>query len=115
MAISAVDLALWDLKGKLLQRPVYELLGGKQKDKLFCYATGFDLEWYLELGFRAVKLPMPYGPIDGIEGLKKTEEMVVAARETIGDAVELALDCWLALNVKHAVRLGEALKLYNLE
>jgi L-rhamnonate dehydratase len=39
-AISAIDLALWDLKGKLLDRPVYSLLGGAQKDRIFCYATG---------------------------------------------------------------------------
>ena len=80
-AISAVDLALWDLKGKILDRPVYELLGGPQKEKIFCYATGFDSAWYLELGFRAMKLPMPYGPADGIEGLRKAEEMVAMVRE----------------------------------
>ena len=115
MAISAVDLALWDLKGKVLQRPVYELLGGKQKDKIFCYATGFDLEWYLELGFKAVKLPMPYSPLDGIEGLKKAEEMVAQSRTIIGDEIELALDCWMALDVEYAVRLAEVLKPYRLK
>ena len=56
-AISAVDLALWDLKGKVLGRPVYELLGGPQKEKIFCYATGFEAAWYMELGFQAMKLP----------------------------------------------------------
>ena len=113
-AISAVDLALWDLKGKLLQRPVYELLGGPQKDKIFCYATGFDIEWYLELGFGAVKLPMPYGPEDGIDGLHKAEEMVANTREKIGDEVELMLDCWMALDVEYTVRLAEVLKPYRL-
>ena len=45
-AISALDLALWDLKGKLLGQPVYSLLGGPQKERLFCYATGNDVDWY---------------------------------------------------------------------
>jgi L-rhamnonate dehydratase len=72
-AISAVDLALWDLKGKLLQRPVYELLGGPQKDKIFCYATGFDTAWYMELGFKATKIFTPYGPEEGLDGLNKNE------------------------------------------
>ena len=67
-AISAVDCALWDLKGKLLGRPVYELLGGPQKERIFCYATGYNHEWYMELGFKAVKLPAPYGPEQGLEG-----------------------------------------------
>ena len=113
-AISAVELALWDLKGKLLQRPVYELLGGPQKEKIFCYATGFDLEWYLELGFGAVKLPMPYSPQDGIDGLYKAEEMVAGAREKIGNEVELMLDCWMALDVEYMVRLAEILTPYRL-
>jgi len=69
-AISAVDAALWDLKGKVLKRPVYELLGGPQKERIFCYATGFEAARDMELGFRAVKLPFPYGPADGEEGLR---------------------------------------------
>jgi len=70
-AISAVDLALWDLKGKLLGQPVYALLGGPAHDALFCYATGNDTDWYLELGFQANKLACPYGPADGLRGLEE--------------------------------------------
>ena len=113
-AISAVDLALWDLKGKILDRPVYELLGGPQKEKVFCYATGFDSAWYMELGFRAMKLPLPYGPADGLEGLNKAEEMVAAVRAQIGPNVDLMLDCWMALDVDYAVRLAETLRPYRL-
>ena len=114
-AISAVDLALWDLKGKLLKRPVFELLGGPQKDRIFCYATGFDTEWYLELGFRATKLFTPWGPDDGAEGLGKNEEMVARTRELVGDGVELMLDCWMAPDAEYAVRLAERLRPYRLK
>ena len=47
-AISAVDTALWDLKGKLLGRPVYELLGGPQKERIPCYASTTDLSYGVE-------------------------------------------------------------------
>jgi L-rhamnonate dehydratase len=75
-AISAIDLGIWDARGRLLQQPVYELLGGAQKERIFCYATGNDVDWYLELGFQAFKLACPYGPADGIDGLRRNEEMV---------------------------------------
>ncbi len=61
-AVSAIDLALWDARGKLLGQPVYKLLGGPQKERLFCYATGNDVDWYLELGFQAIKLACPLWP-----------------------------------------------------
>ena len=70
-AVSAVDLALWDARGKLLEKPVYALLGGPQKERMFCYATGNDVDWYLELGFQAFKLACPYGPADGLDGIKR--------------------------------------------
>jgi L-rhamnonate dehydratase len=114
-AISAVDLALWDLKGKLLQQPVYQLIGGPQKEKLFCYSTGNDVDWYRELGFRAFKLACPYGPADGHDGVKKNEAFVAAARETIGDDCELMLDCWMAFDVEYTVRLAETLRPYRLK
>jgi L-rhamnonate dehydratase len=58
-AISAVDLALWDLKGKLLGVPVYELAGGPAREDIFCYATGNDTDWHMELGFKGTKLACP--------------------------------------------------------
>lgn len=113
-AVSAVDLALWDLKGKLLGRPVYSLLGGPARDRQFCYATGNDVDWYQELGYRAFKLACPYGPADGLEGLARTEELVARTREQIGDDCELMLDCWMAFDVEYTLRLAERLRPYRL-
>jgi L-rhamnonate dehydratase len=114
-AISAVDVALWDLKGKLFDVPVYSLLGGPAREKIFCYCTGNDVDWYKELGFKAFKLACPYGPADGWEGIQMNEEFVAQARETIGDEAELMLDCWMAFDVEYTVRLAEVLKPYRLK
>jgi L-rhamnonate dehydratase len=114
-AISAVDVALWDLKGKLLEEPVYRLLGGPVREKIHCYATGNDVDWYKELGFRAFKLACPYGPADGWEGIRKNEEFVAQARQIIGDEAELMLDCWMAFNVDYTVQLAEVLHPYRLK
>lgn len=114
-AISAIDCALWDLKGKVLQRPVYELLGGPQKEKIFCYATGFDNAWYVEQGFKATKIFTPYGLEDGLEGLYKNVELVAQTRAAVGDKVELMLDCWLSMDEEYVVRLAELLRPYKLK
>jgi L-rhamnonate dehydratase len=114
-AVSAIDLALWDLRGKLLEKPVYSLLGGAQKDRIFCYATGNDVDWYQELGFRAFKLACPYGPADGLDGIRKNEEFIAKTRAMIGDDCELMLDCWMAFDVEYTVRLAEALRPYRLK
>lgn len=114
-AVSAVDLALWDAKAKVLGQPVYSLLGGPQKDKLFCYVTGNDTDWYEELGFKAYKLACPYGPADGLEGLDKNEAFVATVRDQIGDNCELMLDCWMAFDVEYTVRLAERLRPYRLK
>jgi len=115
VAISSVDLALWDLAGKLQDRPVYELIGGPARDRIFVYATGNDVDWYRELGFRAFKLACPYGPADGLEGMEKNEERVARARELVGDAAELMLDCYMAFDVEYTVRLAERLRPYRLK
>ena len=113
-AISAVDLALWDLKGKLLRAPVYEIAGGPTRDTIECYATGNDTDWHLELGFPATKLACPHGAHDGLDGLARNEELVARTRELVGPNVEIMLDCWLALDLEYAVRLAERLRPYDL-
>ena len=113
--ISGIDLALWDLKGKVLKLPVYELAGGAARDKQFCYATGNDTDWHMELGFKATKLACPYGTADGLEALDKNEAFVGKARELIGPHVELMLDCWMAFDVEFAVRLAHRLRPFNLK
>ena len=122
-AISAVDNAIWDLKGKLIGQPVYELLGGPVKDQIFCYAsntmlkykTSDYIDWFMELGFKAVKVFLRYGPEDGISGLNKNIEIVQRTREQIGSDVELAVDAWMSLNVEYSVRVSEALRPYNIK
>ena len=122
-AISAVDNALWDLKGKILGRPVYELLGGPQKDRIFCYASATDagyglensIEWFLELGFRAVKVFLQYGPDDGLDGLRKNEDIVAGAREQVGGEVELMVDAWTSPDAEYAIRLAGMLEPYRIK
>eukprot|EP00662_Eupelagonemidae_sp_cell21_P008935 gene8935-50187_t len=70
-ALSAVDLALWDALGKLRGEPVYQLLGGKTKDRLPIYATTARPDLAKEMGFVQAKFPLPYGPGDGDAGMRK--------------------------------------------
>ena len=122
-AISAVDNAIWDLKGKLMGYPVYELLGGPVKKKIPCYASNTNLSypnknnisWFLELGFKAVKVFLRHGPEEGIAGLRKNEELVAETRELIGPDIELAVDSWMSLNTEYAVRLVETLRKYHIK
>jgi L-rhamnonate dehydratase len=113
-AISAIDLALWDLKGKALKAPVWSLIGGPARPHIDCYATGNDSDWHMELGFRATKLACPHGPADGLDGLSRNEELVARTRELIGPDVELMLDCWMAFDLEFSVRLAERLRPYAL-
>ncbi len=122
-AISAVDIAMWDLKGKLLGRPVYELLGGPVKESIPCYASATDLSygtensiaWFLELGFKAVKIFLTWGPEDGVAGIRQSEELVARVRQMIGPDVELMVDSWMSLNVEYIVRLMDALRPYRVK
>ena len=114
-AISAVDLALWDLKGKLLGRPIYEILGGSITEKIPLYASSNNTEWLKELGFKNFKRFISWGPRDQLSGINKVEKEIADARDLIGYESELMLDCWLSMDIETTVRVSEQLKPYKLK
>lgn len=73
-AISAVDLAIWDLLGKLRGEPVWALLGGTTKERLPVYSTTARPDLAKKFGFCASKIPCPYGPADGEPGFRANVE-----------------------------------------
>lgn len=108
-AISAVDLALWDLLGKLRKEPVYMLLGGATKPFLPMYTTTSKPGVGKDLGFVACKVPCPFGPADGAEGFKKNVKYLKQCREEVGDDFPLMLDCYMALSVPYSITLARRL------
>jgi len=114
VAQNGIDLALWDLKGKLLDQPVYHLLGGPCRDKMRCYATGDDLDWAIELGFTAFKITNPVHYDSGTEGLNRLEEKVAQARETVGKDADLMINPVMSYNVDFAIQAAERLRPYRL-
>ena len=113
-AISAVDLALWDLKGKLVGQPVYDLIGGPARERTRCYGTGNDIDDLQERGFDAFKLACPTSPGAGKAGLDLIEELVAGTRRRLGDDADLMLDCWAVLDVAYSIEIGERLQPYGL-
>lgn len=114
-AISAVDLALYDLLGKIRQEPVYALLGGPVRDELTMYATGARPDVAKKLGFIGGKMPLHHGPAEGEEGLRKNLEMIRDMREKVGDDFWLMLDCWMSLDLEYATRLAHGAAEYSLK
>jgi L-rhamnonate dehydratase len=106
--ISVVDLALWDLIGKIREEPVYKLIGGRTKDEITFYCTGPRPEAARRLGFWGGKVPLPHGPGDGIEGLRANVAFLKAHRETVGPDYPLMVDCYMALDVPYAIELATA-------
>jgi L-alanine-DL-glutamate epimerase-like enolase superfamily enzyme len=111
-AISAVDIALWDIRGKALDQPVWALLGGRSADRLPAYASGgwadaagigAQLQSYIDAGgFRAVK--MRVGSMDDRPHV--SAERVRAARKALGPDVELMVDAHGTYTVAEAKRFA---------
>jgi L-rhamnonate dehydratase len=114
-AISCVDLALWDLLGKLRQEPVYHLLGGAVRDELIFYATGPRPDLAQQMGFIGGKMPLHHGPAEGEEGMRKNLALLAEMRGRTGDDFWLMYDCWMSLDLNYAVKLAHAAAEYGLK
>jgi L-rhamnonate dehydratase len=114
-ALSGVDLALWDLIGRLRQEPVYRMLGGAVRDELVFYATGSRPDLARDMGFVGGKLPLHHGPAEGEEGLEKNIALLADMRARVGDGFWLMYDCWMALDLEYAVRLAGRAQEYGLK
>ena len=108
MAISAVDLALWDLIGKVRSEPVYNLIGGLAREEITFYCTGPDPVAIKSLGFWGAKVPLPHSHFEGEEGLHKNVAWLAAHRAAVGPDFPLMVDCYMSLTVDYAIRLAEA-------
>lgn len=117
-AIAAIDVALWDLLGKVTGKPLYMLLGG-WREQIPCYYPGFwrsnptselgaEAETYRKQGFKAVKMRL------GGEGRLEAEiERVRVVREALGENIDLMVDANQAWSPDTALWMGERLKEYN--
>ncbi len=114
-AISCVDLALWDLLGKLRDLPVYRMIGSAVRDEIRFYATGARPDLAQQLGFIGGKLPLHHGPAEGEEGLHKNLERLAEMRSRVGPDFWLMVDCWMSLDLNYAERLAHAAAAYNLK
>ena len=123
-AISVVDCALWDLKGKWADAPVYTLLGGPTRDTIPAYASalGYSLDPELvqeraadivKQGYRATKWFFRDGPTDGIAGIDRNLRLVRTLRETVGPEVDIMLDCWMSWDVPYTIQMARRLEEYH--
>lgn len=121
-SVSAVDCALWDLKGKAWGLPVYRILGGPVRPAIPAYASmlGYSIEpdkaaviaaEFQKMGYPAQKWFFRYGPGDGHEGLQKNLDMARSVREAVGPHYRLMFDAFMAWDMPYAremlVRLAE--------
>lgn len=120
-AISAVDIALWDIKGKALKLPIYKLLGGTPRERIKPYATGLyrkelptviddlvkEAEDYIEQGFKAIKIKIGFGVDDDIKTVREI-------RRAIGDNIQLMVDANHAYNASDAIRISRNIEEYNI-
>lgn len=120
-AISAVDIALWDIAGKALGVPVHVLLGGAMRTRVPVYATGLyyqkeelpnkllaEARGYVEAGFQGMKTKV------GGLSLGADKERVQALRDAIGPDIHLMVDANQAFDAASAIRMGQALSDLNL-
>lgn len=121
-ALSGLDMALWDIQGKLLGAPVHQLLGGKVRDRIRMYARadGAEPQGVAEQGrdrvakgFTALKTAVPDRPmhlLDRPSTIDREVARIAALREAVGDDVDILIDFHGRTSPAMAIRLAEALE-----
>jgi galactonate dehydratase len=127
-ALSGLDIALWDLKGKILDQPIYKLLGGAHRQKIRVYANG----WYsnpgtaqqngeearrvVEMGYTALKFD-PFGQHNfytiSLAEAQLAEDRVAAVRAAVGPNVDILVEAHAKWNVATAIQLGKRMEPYR--
>ncbi|HTV25666.1 MAG TPA: enolase C-terminal domain-like protein [Polyangiaceae bacterium] len=124
MAISALDNALWDLRGRLFGAPVYRLLGGPTQQPVPVYASclGFSVEPALAArraaqlekdGFRMQKWFIGYGPGDGAKGMDLNVALVRALREAVGEDTQIMFDAYQGWDLQYALEWCQKVERYR--
>jgi galactonate dehydratase len=127
-ALSGLDIALWDLKGKILGQPVYKLLGGAHRDHIRVYANGWytnpgtpqqnadEARQVVDMGYTALKFD-PFGQENyykiSLAEAQLAEDRVAAVREAVGPNVDILVEAHAKFGVMTAVQLGKRLEAYR--
>jgi L-rhamnonate dehydratase len=124
VAISAVDIALWDLLGKSAGQPVYRLLGGRTKARIPVYASRLysvelseleaEAKRYQEEGYQAMKLRFGWGPADGPAGIERNLALVRTVREAVGEGIDVMADAYMGWTLDYAKRMLPLLEPFRL-
>lgn len=124
-AIAAIDIALWDIKGKALNVPVYELLGGRVRDKVLTYNhnVGETVEQLVECcqksvedGWKVLRWGLAHYKGSIIEPRKAVRRAIKefeAIREAVGDDIEIAIDVHTRINLSDAILLCQEVEQYR--
>ena len=123
-AISAVDIALWDILGKSVKQPVYRLLGGRTKPRIPVYASRLysvelnqlaaEAKRYKDEGYQAMKLRFGWGPTDGAAGMQHNLALVRSVREAVGDGIDVMADAYMGWTLDYAKRMLPLLEPFHL-
>jgi L-alanine-DL-glutamate epimerase-like enolase superfamily enzyme len=124
-AISGIDIACWDIMGKALGVPVYELLGGRTKPTVEAYVSRLyalrdldeladEAQAWKRAGFTMMKQRFGFGPADGVAGMKANEALVRTVREAVGDEIVLAADAYMGWDLHYALEMERRLRPYGL-
>ncbi len=123
-AISALDIALWDIKGKAMNQPVFMLMGGRTKEAIQTYYSRLyvrdldklqkEAETFKNQGFKAMKMRCGYPLREGLAGMKKNVEMIKVVRETIGEDIDLMIEAYMGFDLPYAKRFLKMLEPFNI-